>query len=717
MAQRETRLREQRRIVGSRFGDCSAAASDTRAAPRQLDVAGLVERCCVLEAELSLLGGVADALARRADPELALHNLLAAMLDAASISKGALILRRESGLLELRAHIGFSAGERLQLDDLLARLPFLEELIDSGGGAVLPSIWGPGAAGPGAAGATGVVLYLVPLMSEGQGIGAMIVGSTPESVTSEAAVAFVRAIGNQIVQSLALTRSVASLKTSEQRYRTLLEGASDAIAVLTLGGIVREVNHRWEALTGLSRDQLIGRHARELAPSHKDSRTTHTFEAAVNAACDKAVPIEIAGRGGVRVLIEVSSTIVEVGGEPLVLTISRDVTEQRRLEDQLHQSRKLEGIGQLAGGVAHDFNNLLTIILGLTEIAMSELHPDDPVRAGLEEISQAGARAAALTRQLLAFSRKQVLEPRLLDMTTVVSDMGPLLRRLILENVELTFVLPSDIHLVYMDPSQLERILVNLVVNAADAMPRGGTLTIETSNVAIGEGDLRGQLPAKAGAFVMLTVTDTGVGMDEATSRRIFEPFFTTKGPDKGTGLGLATVYGIVKQSGGDICLYSEPGMGTTFKIYLPRAIAGKHAPSPAASEAMDLSRGVESILLVEDDKDVRRLARIRLERNGYRVFEAGNPREAAALALKIDEEIHLLLSDVVMPESDGEPLFDQLRATRPGLRVLYMSGYADEAVVRRGMIPEGMPFLQKPFTPGTLAKKVREILDAERRY
>ena len=518
----------------------------------------------------------------------------------------------------------------------------------------------------------------------------------------------------RIVQSLALTRSVASLRASEERYRTLLESASDAIAVLTLDGIVREVNHRWEELTGLPRAQLIGRHARDLAPGRAGIETDRTFEGAVTGPADRTVSVEIAGPAGAWVLVEVTSTIVEVGGESLVLTISHDVTEHRRLEDQLHHAQKLEGIGQLAGGIAHDFNNLLTIILGFTELAMSELQAEDPARADLVEIAQAGERAAALTRQLLAFSRKQVLEPKILDLNAVVIGMEPLLRRLIFENIDLTIALPPDVDLVYMDPSQIERVLVNLVVNAADAMPRGGRLTLQTANFIVDERYQRGHLPVAAGAYVMLAVIDTGVGMDAATSSRIFEPFFTTKGPDKGTGLGLATVYGIVKQSGGDVWVYSEPGMGTTFKIYLPRAPAGvQPAASHSNTPVVEIPLGVETILLVEDDKDVRGLARTRLERSGYRVLEAADPREAGELASKFAGEIHLLLSDVIMPHSDGEPLIDRLRAVRPKLKVLYISGYADEAVVRRGALRKGMPFLQKPFTPGTLARKVREVLDA----
>jgi two-component system, cell cycle sensor histidine kinase and response regulator CckA len=716
MAQGEARVREYSRLSLPR----SRNAEDTGpgsadGAPSKPDAA-LSHRCAVLAAELSLLSGVADALTRRADPDVTIRHLLAATLDAASISKGALVLRGKSGILELRHHIGFSDVERVALEELFGE-PFLEDIVERGGSAALPSSFVPASTTSAILdGANLVSLHIVPLKSDGRGIGAMIIGSTHTDVTSEVSLAFVRAIGNQIVQSLALTRSVASLRASEERYRTLLESASDAIAVLTLDGIVREVNHRWEELTGLPRAQLIGRHARDFAPGRTGIELSRTFEGAVTGPPDRTVPVEIAGPAGAWVLVEVTSTIVEVGGESLMLTISHDVTERRRLEDQLHHAQKLEGIGQLAGGIAHDFNNLLTIILGFTELAMSELQAEDPARAGLVEIAQASERAVALTRQLLAFSRKQVLEPRILDLNAVVIGMEPLLRRLIFENIDLTVALSPDVDLVYMDPSQIERVLVNLVINAADAMPRGGRLTLQTANFVVDERYQRGHLPVAAGAYVMLAVSDTGVGMDATTSSRIFEPFFTTKGPDKGTGLGLATVYGIVKQSGGDVWVYSEPGIGTTLKIYLPRAPAGvQPATSQSGSPVVEIPLGVETILLVEDDKDVRGLARTRLERSGYRVLEAADPLEAGELAAKFAGEIHLLLSDVIMPHSEGEPLIDRLHAVRPGLKVLYISGYADEAVVRRGVLREGMPFLQKPFTPGALARKIREVLDAPR--
>jgi two-component system, cell cycle sensor histidine kinase and response regulator CckA len=402
----------------------------------------------------------------------------------------------------------------------------------------------------------------------------------------------------------------------------------------------------------------------------------------------------------------------DADGKPLrLLGIGMDIDERKSLQDQLHQAQKLEAVGQLAGGVAHDFNNVLTVILGFSELLMERLCPDDPGCNDLLEIKKAGARAAGLTRQLLAFSRKQILQPKVLDVNALIGGMEPMLRQLIVAHVDLTVSLAAQAALIKMDPTQLEQILVNLAVNAADAMPRGGKLTIETTNVTLDEHYQQRHLPVTPGAYVMLAVSDTGTGMDEATSRRIFEPFFTTKDVGKGTGLGLATVYGIVKQSGGDIWVSSQPGRGTTFRIYLPHVAAGAPSSMERSSEAGDASRGTETVLLVEDDEAVSLLARVTLERFGYRVLQAGSPKEAVRVASEFTQPIHLLLSDVIMPESEGPPLLERLITSRPALRVLYMSGYAGEAV-RHVLIVEGTPFLQKPFTPRALAQKVREVLD-----
>jgi len=489
-----------------------------------------------------------------------------------------------------------------------------------------------------------------------------------------------------------------------RRYRTLLESANDAIAVLTPEGVVLEMNQRWAGIVSLPREQLIGRQVRDFVSIDGPAATPQ-------AGLGKTV--EIATPDGSNVLMEFSNTTVDVGGEHLVLTIGRDVTEQRQLEKQLRQAQKLELIGQLAGGIAHDFNNLLTAILGFSEVLLTDLAPDDPHRTEVLEIQKAGERAAGLTSQLSSFSHKQVVQPSVLDISKFVTDMEPMLRRLIPAHINLVVALQSDIGAVKIDPTQLEQIIVNLSVNAADSMPGGGRLTIETANIRLDEDYQRHHLPVESGEYVLLAVSDTGAGMDEATCQRIFEPFFTTKDVGKGTGLGLATVYGIVKQSGGDIWVYSEPGHGSAFKIYLPRVAAQAPAAGKVRAALESAPRGSETILLVEDDAAVRRLARLSLERSGYRVLDAENPKKALRVANEFGDPIDLLLSDVIMPESEGPPLFQRLVKVRPALRVLYISGYADDAIVRHGIVAEGMPFLQKPFTPQALSAKVRNVLDA----
>ncbi|MDB4913531.1 MAG: multi-sensor hybrid histidine kinase, partial [Gemmatimonadetes bacterium] len=395
-----------------------------------------------------------------------------------------------------------------------------------------------------------------------------------------------------------------------------------------------------------------------------------------------------------------------------VLGIAMDMTERMLLEEQLRHAQKLEAIGQLAGGIAHDFNNVLTVILGFSELRLMEMSADDPGRTDILEIKKAGSRAAGLTRHLLAFSRKQILQPEVLDLNVLIDGIAPMMRLLIAEHVDLGMSLTAERAYIKVDRTQVEQILVNLAVNAADAMPRGGKLTVESRTVTLDKHYQHRHLPISPGDYVMLTVSDTGTGMTDEVSRQIFEPFFTTKDVGKGTGLGLATVYGIVKQSDGDISVSSVVDRGTTFTIYLP--LAANAAPDVVqvdVDEPATGDRGTETILLVEDDEGVRLLARLTLERAGYHVLQAGDPRMARELAREYAGEINLLLSDVIMPESDGAPLVDELVKERPLLRVLYMSGYADEAI-RHVLLIEGTPFLQKPFTGEVLARKVRSVLD-----
>jgi len=424
--------------------------------------------------------------------------------------------------------------------------------------------------------------------------------------------------------------------------------------------------------------------------------------------------------GATRILQVRGQAVVDQSGASIkVIGTSQDITELKHSEEalghskeQFLQSQKMEAIGQLAGGVAHDFNNLLTVITGYSNLALSKLNPVDPLCFYLEEIKKASDRAASLTCQLLAFSRRQVLQPRVLDLNAIVADLAKMLSRLIGENIKLKTVLAPELGSVKADPGQVEQVILNLAVNARDAMPQGGRLTIETHNIRLDDEYVGIHLGAAPGDYVMIAVSDTGCGMDEKTRERIFEPFFTTKEVGKGTGLGLSTVYGIVKQSGGSIWVYSEMGKGTTFKVYLPR-IDEEPQEYHRGTEEREIARGTETILLVEDEEMLRRLAREVLEMKGYRVLEAANGGEAIRLCEEYRGRIHLLLTDVVMPEMSGRALADQLLQARPDLLVLYMSGYTADAIVNHGVVDEGTLLIQKPFTPGALAQMVREVLES----
>jgi len=394
--------------------------------------------------------------------------------------------------------------------------------------------------------------------------------------------------------------------------------------------------------------------------------------------------------------------------------VEERTAERKDLQAQLNQSQKLEAVGQLAGGIAHDFNNLLTAIMGYSQLSLVRLPLDNPLRPNLEEIKKAGDRAASLTRQLLAFSRKQVMQPRVFDLNSVIADLEKMLRRMIAEDIELRTRFQAKLGNVKADPGQIEQVIVNLAVNARDAMPLGGKLTIETANIDLDETYAQQHLAVVPGAYVMLAVSDTGMGMDAETQQHIFEPFFTTKEVGKGSGLGLSTVYGIVKQSGGNIWVYSETGKGTTVKIYLPRVdeVAEEYKRTVAQS---DLPQGNETILLVEDDEMVRRVAREVLKTSGYRVLEAASGSAARQICEQNKDVIHLLLTDVVMPEMSGREVVNRLLPMHPEMRVLYMSGYAENAIVHHGVLDQGISFIQKPFGPQALALKVREVLDSRR--
>jgi two-component system cell cycle sensor histidine kinase/response regulator CckA len=416
-------------------------------------------------------------------------------------------------------------------------------------------------------------------------------------------------------------------------------------------------------------------------------------------------------KNGETILVEIKAHDFEFSGKPARLILANDVSERLRLEEQLRQAQKMEAIGRLAGGIAHDFNNVLSVILSYGEILLADLKPGEPMRDDIEEIRKAGKRAAGRTRQIVLLSRQQVIDPKVLDLNEVLLSMDKMLQRIIGEDVELVSQAGQGLGRVRADPGSIEQVIMNLVVNARDAMPTGGRLTIETANVVLDGEYAREHMGVKPGHHVALAVSDTGIGMDRATQARIFEPFFTTKPQDKGTGLGLSTVFGIVQQGGGSVCVTSEPGTGTTFKIYLPRVDAAVDAAGPQA--APPTNRGAETILLVEDDDQVRAIARVILRKHGYEVIEARHAGEALLLCEQHPGTIHLLLSDVVMPQMSGPELAKRLANVRPEMKLICISGYTDDSVLRHGVLDVQIAYLQKPITPETLARKVREVLDS----
>ena len=502
----------------------------------------------------------------------------------------------------------------------------------------------------------------------------------------------------------------------ERRLRAFFDNTLEAVALLQPDGTVVEANQPSLDVRGLTRADVVGRPLWDTGWLDFDPALRERARRAVQkAAGGKLVreELEIPEAGGRPQVLDFSlKPVFDQGALALLIAEARDITDRKRLEAQARQAQKMEAIGKLAGGIAHDFNNLLTAITGFSQLLLQNRSLDDRARESLGEILKAGDRAAALTRQLLAFSRQQFLAPRVLDLIAVVIDVEKMLRRIIGEDIDFANALEPGLRPVNVDGGQMEQVLLNLVVNARDAMPRGGKLTIATRNVKLDDGYAGTHAEVEPGRYVLLSVSDTGHGMTEAVRARIFEPFFTTKETGKGTGLGLATVFGVIKQSGGHIEVYSEPGRGTTFKIYLPEAAEPDGARRPL-SAVLPPPRGTETVLLVEDEEAVRALTRLVLREWGYQVLEASSGEEGLRVAQQHAGPIHLLVSDVVMPHMGGRQLADRLSALRPEMRVLYLSGYTDDAVVRHGILEAEVNFLQKPFSPIILARKVREVLDA----
>ncbi len=805
------------------------------APPRQAEQqAELLQRCTVQAAALSVLGGMAEALARRDPFELIVRDTLHRCTDAAGLSVGVFYVVDSTGGIQVLAAAGCGDASGDGVATGFGHPELLRRTLDGRAPLLIPSAdVAPDVATSFLKSLALRACLLTPVAYREESLGVLLLASHSRDLTSQEWVGFGRAMGGQIGQALALSRAFDEVHASQQLLQSVIEGMGDPMSVKGIDGRFLLINQATASTFGVTPAEVIGRGAEALLPPEaarivqetdarviregvpmsfeevlptrrlgprtflvskaprRDAtgaivglvgvarditdlkRADETIRRLSTAVGQSPAAVIITDPGGQIVYVNrkftditgyeldevvgqnprvlksgktsgeqyrelwgtiqsgatwrgeiqnrrkngefywASATIAPVKDESGAITnfvaIQEDVTERHSLEAQLRQAQKMEAVGRLAGGVAHDFNNLLTVITSYSQLLLEDMARADPRRADLEEIQRAATGAAGLTRQLLAFSRQQVLEPRVLNLNDVLSAAGKMLQRLLGEDVSLQMTLAPSLGNVKADPGQIEQVIMNLAVNARDAMPDGGKLTIETGNTDLDAAYAAQHSVVAPGSYVMITVTDTGLGMDEATKARLFEPFFTTKEKGKGTGLGLATVYGIVKQSNGFIWVYSESGHGTSFKVYLPRV---GEAPAVAA-EARPLltNRGSETILLAEDASGVRAVSEEILTRLGYTVLVASDGRAALELAAAHRGPIHLLVTDVIMPEMSGRQLADRLRQQRPSLKVLFVSGYTDDAIVRHGILEPGIAFLQKPFTPLTLARKVREAL------
>jgi len=556
----------------------------------------------------------------------------------------------------------------------------------------------------------------LPLVTEEKAFGVLTIYSAESNAFDAEEVSLLSDLAHLVSSGVTLLRTrVERQRTEEERARlsSAVEQAGEAILVTDTQGSILYVNPAFERITGFQRAEVMGLSPRVLKSGKHDPELYRNLWHTLTRGDVWSGRFTNRKKDGTLYEAEaVISPVRDATGQIAnYVAVERDITREKQLEEQIRLSQRLESVGRLAGGVAHDFNNLLTIIIGYCDLLLQTVRTEDASRGHITEIKKAADRAASLTRQLLAFSRRQVLAPQIVDLNAVVANMEKMVRRLIGEDIQLATFPGADLGRVKVDPGQIEQVIMNLVVNSRDAMPQGGKITIETANANLDESYGEGHFSVKAGPYVLLAVSDTGCGMDAATKAHIFEPFFTTKEQGKGTGLGLAMVYGIVKQSDGYIWVYSEVGRGTTFKIYFPR-IDAPPVVAPAGRSVAERPRGSETILLVEDEAAVRALVSGVLQSSGYTVLVASSGQEAVALSAQHPGTVDLLLTDVVMPEMSGPQLAERLARTRTQMKVLYISGYTDDAIVHHGVLDSTAAFLQKPFTPESLARKVRQLLD-----
>ena len=793
----------------------------------------LTRQGAIQAAALSVIRGLAEALASPRDLASVLGDVLVHCLDATGLSTGLLYLAAPEGGFHLRAQAGLPPEARAEAAACFGHPEILRRMLDAGDPVALSIDSAP--ADPALRdfaerlGRTSALV--IPFVVAEERVGVLLLAATAQDFSEAAWLGFARTLAVQFGQTIAVGQSLFRGAASEARYQTVMEQANDAILLLDERGVL-EANRQAEELLGRPRSAIVGRRYEEFvvdaegrAPAgiafaltttrmedqqlrRADGSTVSVdvsaspvrigdetiellilrditerkraemrlqqseeqyrllFESnphpmwvydpdtlgflAVNEAAvvlygysreeflrmtltglppPEDVPAFLASlqagegddgtgqvlrhrlKSGALVTVDIASNAILFRGRAARLVLATDVSERKKLEAQLLQAQKMEAVGRLAGGVAHDFNNLLGVITGYSDLLRKDLHPEDAKQGRVKEIQKAAERAAALTRQLLAFSRKQVLQTRVLDLNEIVADVEKMLHRLIGEDVQLLSKMAPGLWPVRADSGQIEQVIVNLVVNARDAMPRGGTIVVETSNCEVDDAYARAHADVRPGSYVLLTVSDTGEGMDEETQSHIFEPFYTTKEEGKGTGLGLATVFGIVKQSGGHIRVYSEPGVGSTFKVYVPRADERAAVARPPAA-AGAIARGHETVLLVEDAEALRVMVREILEQAGYTVIECKSSEEALPRPGFDIRQASLLLTDVIMPRTSGPDLAKALLANHPGMKVLFMSGYTNDAIGHHGVLEAGAHFIQKPFRSEDLLQKVRAVLD-----